>query len=187
MSEMFARLIDVAVTPTSVLPPLLDAVAEQVAPFGAALPVVVVVPLLPAVPFVQAVPPVAVPLPVVPGPVAVGPCVVWVATPLPAPPAWMASARCFGDSRAPQPAMRKAAHRSASGASRRRERTEPPLTLWHRFSTNRCSPGSDCPADSPIPTESWRNLTGRKIPHLASLARTATVKGGRSRASGLRS
>src|SRR4051794_2044193 len=116
MSDTLARLIDVAVTPTSVLPPLFAEVAAHVWPGPAGPPVVDVVPFDPAVPLVPAVPPVVVVVPVVePVPVDVcGPVLVVVFTPAPPPPCWIARARSCADSRAPQPAVNATAPRNAT-------------------------------------------------------------------------
>src|SRR3954452_394533 len=155
MSETLARLIELAVTPTSVLPPLFAAVALQETPFGpAAPPVVVVVPLVPAVPAVPPVVPVPVvvgPVGVVPVPVVVGP-VVAALTPVPPPPCWIASAPSCAEGRAPQPVTRMTAPKSATGASRCRERaTKPPLATC--ISSHRQTPRRICSAASRI----WRN------------------------------
>src|SRR5438046_1202791 len=124
MSEMLDRLIVVAVTPTSVLPPLLLVAGVQLdVPLFWFPPEVVVVPLVPLVPALPDVPPFVGPVLPVAGPVVVGAWLVWLVTPVPLPPAWLiARDRCFSDSRAPQPVTRTTAPISASGASHGRER-----------------------------------------------------------------
>src|SRR4051812_24894755 len=111
MSEMLDRLIAVAVTPTSVPPPLFLVAGVQLdVPLFWFPPEVVVVPLVPLVPALPVEPPRVVPVPEVAGPVVAGPWVVWVAPPVPLPPAWLiASARCLSDNRAPQPVTRTTA------------------------------------------------------------------------------